>query len=1099
MNLENEVVERCRTRVGRSLGQSWRLDALIGIGALGAVYAGSHRNGLVAAVKLLHPAIAAHADAKALFPRDVVAANRARHPSTVAVLGDESDPQTGPFLILELLIGETVESRARALGGKLPLGEALALVEPLLAALESAHRAGVVHRDIRPRKLFLASKGGMKLLDLGMGVLRELCEPRARVSRDRAAFMAPEQALGRSSEIESRTDIWAAGATLFSLLTGVPVHEGETASELLINAATRAPRSIGRLRPDLPRPVIRFVDCALEREKHRRFASAAAMRAELARLRELLGPLSNRSEAVSGPPPTRRSISEAQRGTASEPSSRASGENPPRLRTATSTLRPSASSSTEVPAMATPRVPRFDASSRARSVEPPPTRPLPSMPASRSASEEGASPTLAPPAATPARTEPPSARLPSAKASDPAHEVPTLVPSAPLSVSEEEPSSTRGWVPEPPSTRGWIPQVPEARARAPGEPAPSSRGARATALPSPPLPSATDAPPSSRAPNRLPPSSRRVLDGASSARAGQESFFATKELFAQLQGIFTGSTQHGPKHPEVVRYIERTFQMVRAALQRFPKGLVFQVTPSAFEAAGRASWEPLPPHDDLPFRLFASGVRGLGLLPGLKEIELGSLLRILTLDPARSSGPEDDLASLLWEADLPHVAIHRVDVLLEGSAEAAISLERERRALLDEQGLSAEALLRGPRRPKLPLSRSKVILDALGLEASGKDEVALLALDERVRGAAVAELERGAPALTDRFAVAAALGYRGSVRRGSPESVAEPLRASVSSIASNAPISALQLVARLCAAVDDPPPPEHERLGAAFAPSILAPEALRTILAGLTAAPDRVDALRRLAAVFELLDAAHFFAAFEALITTSDDDLRGVLLPFIARVAAGHEAAIGPNVPRVGELLGVELTRILGGLDSVAAREALSNATRSPYARVRIEALCHAEGLDGDKLGVALDGLLGDPEDGIRTAALDAIARHRVTSAEGPLVARIGRSDFDSFPIDERRRTLLALAAVAPSRAESVLVGILGHSRLMAPPAHEQSRELAARLLGELASSKEALLALTAASKKRWGNSEAVRVASLESIERVCARAAQHKEPSKTP
>ena len=170
MNLENEVVERCRTRVGRSLGHSWRLDALIGIGGLGAVYAGSHRNGLVAAVKLLHPSLAATPDARAGFPRDVVLANRTRHPSTVAVLGDEHDPQTGPFLILELLLGETVESRALAAGGQLPLTQALSVVAVSLKKNESAHRGGIVHRDVRPRKLFLTSKGALKLLDLGLAL-----------------------------------------------------------------------------------------------------------------------------------------------------------------------------------------------------------------------------------------------------------------------------------------------------------------------------------------------------------------------------------------------------------------------------------------------------------------------------------------------------------------------------------------------------------------------------------------------------------------------------------------------------------------------------------------------------------------------------------------------------------------------------------------------------------------------------------------------------------------------------------------------------------------------------------------------------------------
>jgi hypothetical protein len=592
--------------------------------------------------------------------------------------------------------------------------------------------------------------------------------------------------------------------------------------------------------------------------------------------------------------------------------------------------------------------------------------------------------------------------------------------------------------------------------------------------------------------SRPPLSARRVLDGIESARAGQESVFATKELFTHLQGIFTGSAQHGARHPEVVRYIERTFQIVSAALQRFPRGLVFQVTPFSFDAGLGTSWEPIAPFDDLPNRLFSSGIRALGLLPGLEEIELSALLRILTLEPARTAGSEDDLAVLLWEADLVHVAIHRVDVALEGSAEAQLRLERDRRALLGEQ--PAEALLRGPRRVQLSAARLRMILKALSIDAAAEGAEAL-ALEEPARRALLAELEKGAPGLTDRFAVAAAAGYRQATLRGGSESVSAPLRASISSIAQSTPLPALQLAARLSASVDDGA--EGERLGGALAAAIIAPEALRQILAGLSAAPDRLDALRRLAGLLGALGGGHFFAVFEALITTTEDDLRDTLLPYIARVAAGHEPAIGANLPRVGEQLGVELTRMLGVLGTFSAREALGNATRSPYARVRIEALCHAEGLDGDKLGIALDGLLGDPDPIIRLAALEAIARHRVSSAEGPLLARITTPDFDALALDERRQILASLAAVSLARAEKVFIDLLGDTRLIAAPSHEQTRELAADFLGRLASSKEALFALTAASKKRWGNSEAVRTAALRGIELLCKRPSPDREPGK--
>ncbi|MFO0759419.1 MAG: protein kinase [Byssovorax sp.] len=408
MSVENEVIDRCRTRVGKALGQSWRLDALIGLGGLGAVYAGSHKNGLVAAIKVLHPAIAATPEARAGFPREVVVANRARHPSTVAVLGEEADPQIGAFLVVELLLGETLDARARGAGGRLPIGQALAIADQVLGALESIHKHGIVHRDLRPRKLFLTNKGALKLLDLGLGALREQVEPRARIARERAAFLSPEQALGRFAEVDARTDVWALGATLFWMLAGTTVFEGETASMLLGSAATRAARSLGRLRPDLPAGLIRLVDSALEREKSRRFASASAMRAELAKVRAELEPPSSRGP-VSGPPPTTRrstleDLTPSQRGDP-PPTARLRGDTPPALRKAAPTLRPPPETASPAAALGMSRAPSTELSSR-RAGEAA-ARPAPPVGAPASADVP---PTMPPPPLAKEQPAPPSSR-----------------------------------------------------------------------------------------------------------------------------------------------------------------------------------------------------------------------------------------------------------------------------------------------------------------------------------------------------------------------------------------------------------------------------------------------------------------------------------------------------------------------------------------------------------------------------------------------------------------------------------------------------------------------------------------------------------------
>jgi hypothetical protein len=287
MTEDDALTVHCRQRVGQMLGTKWRLDALIGVGGMAAVYAATHRNGATGAIKLLHPAVAAAEEARTRFLREAYIANKVGHPGTVSVLDDDLDETGAPYLVMELLIGESVDARAARSGGRLPLGEVLAIAEQTLAVLEAAHAKDIVHRDIKPENLFLTKAGALKVLDFGIARLRESSLRRTQTGMlmGTPAFMAPEQAMARWSDVDGRTDLWAVGATMFTLLTGAFVHEGETANEMLVNAATQPARSLARALAGSPLELVRLVDRALEYDKRKRFESAAAMRSELASLR----------------------------------------------------------------------------------------------------------------------------------------------------------------------------------------------------------------------------------------------------------------------------------------------------------------------------------------------------------------------------------------------------------------------------------------------------------------------------------------------------------------------------------------------------------------------------------------------------------------------------------------------------------------------------------------------------------------------------------------------------------------------------------------------------------------------------------------------
>lgn len=181
---------------------------------------------------------------------------------------------------MPLLEGETLRRRFERTGQPLPLSEVVALALALLETLAAAHRRGIVHRDIKPENLFLTRSEGLKILDFG--IARVVTGEAGDVTKSghavgTPAFMAPEQALGRSSQIDARTDLWAVGATMFFLLSGKFVHAGQTWGELAAYAGTRPARSIGSVAPEVPAPIRAVVDRALEFQRDDRWPDAGAI------------------------------------------------------------------------------------------------------------------------------------------------------------------------------------------------------------------------------------------------------------------------------------------------------------------------------------------------------------------------------------------------------------------------------------------------------------------------------------------------------------------------------------------------------------------------------------------------------------------------------------------------------------------------------------------------------------------------------------------------------------------------------------------------------------------------------------------------------
>jgi serine/threonine-protein kinase len=281
---DDELHAHARTRIGRVLHNKWRLDALLGVGGMAAVYAATHRNANRAAVKVLHDELSGVPEVRTRFLREGYVANTIAHPGAVRVLDDDADADGTVFLVMELLEGETLAAHWQKRGRRIPPLDVSRIADRVLDVLGAAHGKGIVHRDVKPENIFLTNDGGVKLLDFGFARVLDAASTAASVTGIHTTlgtpgFMSPEQAAGKWNEVDARSDLWALGATMFALASGREVHEGRTVADVLVAAATKPARSLRLVAPMLPAKLIVAVDRALAFEKRNRWPSAQAMQA----------------------------------------------------------------------------------------------------------------------------------------------------------------------------------------------------------------------------------------------------------------------------------------------------------------------------------------------------------------------------------------------------------------------------------------------------------------------------------------------------------------------------------------------------------------------------------------------------------------------------------------------------------------------------------------------------------------------------------------------------------------------------------------------------------------------------------------------------
>ncbi len=273
--------------VGRVVGGTYRILAPLSEGGMGAVYVAEHvRFGRKFAVKFLGGAFVGNEEAFARFRQEAQIAGQLGHPNIVEVVDFNVTEEGIPYLVMELLEGRNLAEHLQEFG-PFSMEEALDILEQVADALEAAHRAGVVHRDLKPQNVFLAQKGDRqvaKVLDFGISKVQSGAGlTRTNTVMGTPNYMSPEQAQGRTKDVDCRTDIFALGCIFYEMVTGRQAFPGDNAPAVLFLVSYKEPEPLQELLPGVPPQVPAVLAKALAKDREARYVSARAFVDDLRR------------------------------------------------------------------------------------------------------------------------------------------------------------------------------------------------------------------------------------------------------------------------------------------------------------------------------------------------------------------------------------------------------------------------------------------------------------------------------------------------------------------------------------------------------------------------------------------------------------------------------------------------------------------------------------------------------------------------------------------------------------------------------------------------------------------------------------------------
>ncbi|MEV8093641.1 protein kinase [Kitasatospora sp. NPDC085879] len=298
--------------IGRALNGRYELTEILGVGGMATVYrAVDHQLGRAVAVKVLNGGLADDPRFAERFGREAQLAAMLVHPRIVMVF-DSGVDQGSPYIVMELVQGRTL-GRLLAEQRTLPVERAVGIAAAVCEALEVAHGASLVHRDVKPGNVMISDDGGVKVVDFGIARANASAGQQLTQSASvlgTASYLSPEQAT--AAPLDGRSDLYAVGCVLAEMLTGTPPFTGDTPVAIAFKHVSEQPAPVSLYRPEIPPALDVAVMRLLAKNPEDRPATAAAARAELLaavpvaaaqdRTSELLGAATQLLPPVAAPP-----------------------------------------------------------------------------------------------------------------------------------------------------------------------------------------------------------------------------------------------------------------------------------------------------------------------------------------------------------------------------------------------------------------------------------------------------------------------------------------------------------------------------------------------------------------------------------------------------------------------------------------------------------------------------------------------------------------------------------------------------------------------------------------------------------------------------